>query len=68
MADGAVVWESVDGPLCTVAVFDDGLSEMSAYPNLWRVVARWKGKVRLENVACLACIGSVSEWKTRPCA
>lgn len=50
--------------MCRVLVFDDGLCEMCEHPNVWRIVATWKGKVRLENVRAGVLIQSISEWKT----
>ena len=56
-------WAVAGGALCRVAVFDDGLDAMRVHPNLWRIVATWKGKVRLENVAVGVQIQSISAWK-----
>ena len=60
-------WTPVeDARTYEIRVFDDGNQGLMSKPNAWRIVARWKGKVRLRN--CFTCsvdsvVQSISEWK-----
>ena len=66
--NGALAWAPVeDARTYEIRVFDDGNEALASKPNAWRIVARWKGKVRLRN--CVDCnsagslVQSISEWK-----
>ena len=62
-------WEPVsDARVYEVTLFDDGRAKYASHVNRWRIVARWKGKVRLRNEHGVV-IDSISEWKVQclPC-
>ena len=62
-------WEPVfDARVYEVTLFDDGRERYASHVNRWRIVARWKGKVRLRNEHQVGeVIDSISEWKVQSC-
>ena len=55
--------ETADSRVYEVRVFDDGNADHAARANRWYIVARWRGKVSLRNVADGVVVRSISEWK-----
>ena len=52
-----------DASLYEVSVFDDGNESHEGLPNEWRIVAKWRGKVRIEHARTGCVISSISAWK-----
>lgn len=55
--------ETADSRVYEVRVFDDGNADHAVRANRWYIVARWRGKVSLRNVADGVVVRSISEWK-----
>jgi hypothetical protein len=52
-----------DTSIYEVTVFDDGNDQLKSLPNEWRIVAAWRGKVRIENARTGYTVLSISSWK-----
>ena len=61
----SIEWTDVhDEEVVTICKFDDGLSNhANIYPNTWIIIAKWKGKIKLQHTHSDIIINSISAWK-----